>query len=80
MMSKGSFLSVGEAAEAIQVAPRAISNALYDRKLDVRRCPIVAGRRLIPRDYLAEIAEVLRSGSVAAGAPSNARVPGGGVK
>lgn len=49
-MSKGSFLSVGEAADAINVPPRAISNALYDRKLDVARCPLCAGRRPIPRD------------------------------
>lgn len=59
-MSKDSFLSVGEAAERINVAPRTISNALYDRKLDVARCPIVAGRRLIPSAYLDEIARILR--------------------
>jgi hypothetical protein len=60
-MSNESFLSVGEAAEALNVAPRAISNALYDRKLDLARCPKVAGRRLIPKDYLPSIAAVLRS-------------------
>ncbi len=74
-MSKESFLSVGEAAEAIQVTPRAISNALYDRKLDVSRCPIVAGRRLIPRDYLPEIAAVVRGRNAEATAEP-ARVAG----
>jgi hypothetical protein len=72
-MSKGSFLSVGEVAEEINVPPRVITNALYDRKLDVSRCPIVAGRRLIPRDYLPEIARILRGHqNDAPAAPANA--------
>lgn len=72
-MSENSFLSVGEAAESLDVAPRVISNAIYDRKLDVDRCPIVAGRRLIPRNYLPEIAAILglKSSQVAAGGKPN---------
>jgi hypothetical protein len=58
-MSNRTFVSVGEAADLINLNPRTISNALYERKLDVERCPIVAGRRLIPRDYVAEIAAIL---------------------
>ncbi len=59
-MSKGTFLSVGQAAESLGLAPRAISYALYDRKLDVTRCPMVSGRRMIPVDYLPEIERILR--------------------
>jgi hypothetical protein len=55
------FLSVGEAADEIGVKPRMISDLFYARQLSAERCPIVAGRRLIPRDYLPEIAAVLAS-------------------
>ncbi len=36
-----------------------LSEALYRGRLDGARCPVVAGRRLIPVDYLPEIVRVL---------------------
>jgi hypothetical protein len=53
-------LTVSEAARAWDISPRVISDLFYARRLDDRRCPIVGGRRLIPEDYLPEIAEALR--------------------
>jgi hypothetical protein len=61
-----SHLNVGDAAALIEqqygiaCEPRILSNMLYRRQLDVRKCPIQGGRRLIPRDYLPRIAELLR--------------------
>jgi hypothetical protein len=55
-----SHLSVSEAARRIGARPKDISDLFYQRKLDDRRCPIVAGRRLIPTDYLPSIEAVLR--------------------
>ncbi len=45
----------------IQVSPRSVSDLFYARKLDVERCPVVAGRRLIPRDYVEVILAILRN-------------------
>jgi hypothetical protein len=53
-------LIVSEAARRIGAKPRDISTAFYERKLDDARCPIIGGRRLIPEDYLPEIAKTLR--------------------
>jgi hypothetical protein len=59
------YLSVSEAADKIGVKPRDISGAIYDRKLDADRCPIVAGRRLIPADYIPAIEiEMRRAGKL----------------
>ncbi len=65
-------VTVSEAARAWGVPPRLISDLFYARRLDDGRCPIVGGRRLIPHDYLPEIAETLRKAGyrVAAAAPS----------
>lgn len=53
--------TVSEAARQILGArPKDISDLLYRRRLDDARCPIVGGRRLIPLDYLPEVARVLR--------------------
>lgn len=54
------YLSVGQAADRLGVPPRAITSAFYDRKLDTDRCPLMAGRRMIPIDYLDGIAFELR--------------------
>ena len=60
------FVTVSEAAREIgadfgeDVPPRSISDLFYQRRLRDDLCPIVGGRRLIPRDYLPEIAETLR--------------------
>jgi hypothetical protein len=52
-------MRIEEAAERLGVAPRVLSNALTDRKLDSSRCPIVEGQRLIAVDYLPTIAGML---------------------
>jgi len=49
------FLSVSDVARQIGANPKEISDLFYQRKLDGERCPIVGGRRLIPKDYLPEI-------------------------
>ena len=59
-------LTVTEAASELEeqagvtVRPRDISDLLYKRILDVNRCPILGDRRMIPRDYLPTVLEVLR--------------------
>ena len=60
-MSRTVYFGVGEVARQTGVEPRVISDLLYSRKLSIDRCPIVAGRRLIPSDYVPEIKRVLDS-------------------
>jgi hypothetical protein len=55
------FVTVGDLARRYNVSPPIITNLFYYRKLDVNRCPIVGGRRLIPKDYVGIIEEKLRS-------------------
>lgn len=43
-----------------EIPPRAISDLFYKRLLRDDLCPIVGGRRLIPRDYLPSIEDALR--------------------
>ena len=52
-------MTVSNAARLLDVRPRDISDLFYQRVLDGTRCPIVGGRRLIPRDYVAVIKKVL---------------------
>lgn len=54
------FLSVSEAARRLGMRPKDISDAFYQRRLRDDLCPIVAGRRLIPDDYLEQIARTLK--------------------
>jgi hypothetical protein len=54
------YVGVSEIASRYGVPPRVISDLLYGRVLDDQRCPLVAGRRLIPVDYLPVIGAVLR--------------------
>ncbi len=60
------FLTVSEAARELEavvdgtVRPRDISTLFYQRELRDDLCPIMGGRRLIPRSYLNVIAMVLR--------------------
>jgi hypothetical protein len=44
----------------IAVRPQDLTNLLYRRELRDDLCPVVSGRRLIPRDYLPAIAAYLR--------------------
>ena len=45
-------MSVGEVARKLKARPQDISDLFYKRKLRDDLCPIIAGRRLIPPDYL----------------------------
>jgi hypothetical protein len=54
------LLSVGQVAYKLQVRPDQISNLFYKRFLRDDLCPIVAGRRLIPPNYVPVIAAALR--------------------
>jgi hypothetical protein len=60
-------LTVSDVARAlsdqlgVEVGPRDISDLFYTRLLRDDLCPIVGGRRLIPRSYLPEIVDVLRA-------------------
>jgi hypothetical protein len=55
-----SHLSVSEAARELNARPRDISELFYKRELNDDLCPIVGGRRLIPRDYLPVLRMVLK--------------------
>ena len=54
-----SLISISQAAEELRVPPRAISDLFWQGQLDRNCCPVVAGRRVIPRDYLPAIRAVL---------------------
>ena len=53
-------LSVSDVARQLRANPKDISDLFYKRQLRDDLCPIVAGRRLIPPDYLAVVAAALR--------------------
>ncbi len=54
------FLSASQVARQFGVRPRDISDLFYRRRLSDKRCPVVAGVRLIPASYLPTIERVLR--------------------
>ena len=60
------FLTVSDIAREVEqtygleVSPKIISDLLYQRKVDVHSCPVVAGRRLVPRGLLPAILRALR--------------------
>jgi hypothetical protein len=51
---------VSEVARRLGVPPQVISNLFYRRLLDDTLCPVVSGRRLIPSQYVRQIARRLR--------------------
>jgi hypothetical protein len=59
------YLSVSEAARqlseehGIEVRPQDLSNLLYHRAIPDGLCPMVGGRRLVPRDCLPVIVAAL---------------------
>lgn len=55
-----SHLSVSDAARRLGAVPRDISDLFYKRRLRDDLCPIIAGRRLIPENYLDVIRMELR--------------------
>lgn len=54
------FFTVGDLARLVGAPPRAISDAFYARQLNDELCPVIGGRRLIPREYVSEVRRVLR--------------------
>jgi hypothetical protein len=54
------FLSVSQAARQLNANPKDITNLFYGRQLRDDLCPVVAGRRLIPPEYVPMIAAALR--------------------
>jgi hypothetical protein len=54
------MLSVSEASRLLGANPRDVSDLLYRRELRDDLCPVVAGRRLIPRAYVEQIRRALR--------------------
>jgi hypothetical protein len=55
------YLTVGKVARELGVKPTVVSSLIYRRVVDVDRCPVVRGRRAIPRDLVPQIADELRS-------------------
>ncbi len=54
------LLGVGEAARRLGEQPGRVSDGFSKDWFDCDRCPLVAGRRLIPEGYMAEMAAILR--------------------
>lgn len=54
------MFSVSEVARRLGAKPKDISDLFYSRELRDDIAPIVAGRRLIPEDYVEVIRETLR--------------------
>ena len=59
------YVSVGDVARRLGVRPAQITDLFYKRLLRDDLCPIVAGRRLIPPDYVEIIAAELRRKGIA---------------
>ena len=57
--SRMELLSVSDVAAILDVPPRRISDLFYARKLCTKTCPVTAGVRLIPREYVDRIRSVL---------------------
>lgn len=53
-------VSVGDVARILNVRPSRITQCFYERLLRDDICPIVGGRRLIPRSYVPLISAALR--------------------
>jgi hypothetical protein len=53
------YVSVSEAARELGEKPKTLSDLFYQRELSNDLCPIVGGRRLIPRSYLPTIRQIL---------------------
>jgi hypothetical protein len=55
------FTTVSELADKLGVRPRDISDALYQRRVDVSCIPLVSGRRVIPREQIPAIRRALEA-------------------
>ena len=58
------YLSVGEIARMDGVSPQSVSLLFYRRHLNCELCPIVGGRRLVPRAYVDEARRIIRQRSL----------------
>ncbi len=54
------LFSQTDVARFFGVPPRRIPDLFYQGKLDVDRCEVIGGRRLIPESYLPEVKQLLR--------------------
>ena len=54
------YLGIGEIAAQLGVSPRLVSDVLYQRRVDLTGCLLVAGRRLVPTALVPQIADALR--------------------
>lgn len=59
------FVNVSEVARRLGARPRDISDLFYKRALRDDLCPVSAGRRMIPLDYI----EIIRAALKRAGRP-----------
>ena len=53
------YLSITETADLCGVAPGLVSSLFYRRRLDKSRCVRVAGRTLLPREYVENVVRPL---------------------
>ena len=52
------------AGYGVEIPPKVVSDLIYQRKVDVHACPVVAGRRLVPRNLLPAVLQALRERGV----------------
>ena len=52
--------AVGQVADYLGVKPQLITELFYRHQIDPKRAPVVAGRRLIPKELIPIIAMQLR--------------------
>jgi hypothetical protein len=52
-------LTVSEVARLLGVRPRDVSDLFYQRRLSDDLCPVIGGRRLIPRTYVPAVEAAL---------------------
>jgi hypothetical protein len=45
----------------VEVPPKVISDLLYQRRVDIRNCPVIGGRRLVPRGLMPDVLRALRA-------------------
>jgi len=55
------FKSISDLARELGCRPRDISDLFYARKLDESRCHRLAGRTLIPVDYVPAVRQALKA-------------------
>jgi hypothetical protein len=53
------FVSITEAADELGIPPKRISDLLFQRRIDPKRCVVKAGRRLLPKKMVSEIKSLL---------------------